>query len=43
MLVCIETDTGIKGWGEGGQYGPAEPVAGVVDDILGPFILGREI
>lgn len=26
-LVCIETSDGVVGWGEGGQHGPAEPVA----------------
>ena len=29
LLVRIETDDGLVGWGEGGQYGPAEPVAEV--------------
>ena len=26
-LVRVETDSGLVGWGEGGQYGPPEPVA----------------
>ena len=31
------------GWGEGGQYGPGEPVAAVIDDVLGPMLLGRAV
>lgn len=41
-LVRIETDTGLVGWGEGGQYGPAQPVAAVVDYVFAPRILGRD-
>jgi D-galactarolactone cycloisomerase len=41
-LVRIETDTGLVGWGEGGQYGPPEPVAACVDRVLGPKIIGRD-
>jgi D-galactarolactone cycloisomerase len=41
-LVRIETDTGLVGWGEGGQYGPAQPVAACVDQVLGPQLLGRD-
>lgn len=41
-LVRIETDTGLVGWGEGGQYGPAQPVAAVVDHVFTPRILGRD-
>lgn len=41
MLVCIETDNGLMGWGEGGQYGPAEPVAACVEHVLAPMLLGR--
>lgn len=41
LLVKIETDEGIYGWGEGGQYGPAEPVKAVIDHILTPLLLGR--
>ena len=42
MLVRIETDSGITGWGEGGQYGPAEPVASCVEDVLAPRLRGRD-
>lgn len=41
FLVRIETDDGIYGWGEGGQYGPAEPVCSCVEHVLAPFLMGR--
>jgi D-galactarolactone cycloisomerase len=41
-LVRIETDSGIVGWGEGGQYGPPEPVAAVVDHVFAPKLIGRD-
>jgi D-galactarolactone cycloisomerase len=41
-LVRIETDTGLVGWGEGGQYGPAQPVAACVDKVLAPRLIGRD-
>lgn len=41
-LVRVETDTGLVGWGEGGQYGPAEPVAACVDAVLAPRLIGRD-
>jgi D-galactarolactone cycloisomerase len=42
FLVRIETDSGNIGWGEGGQYGPAEPVAACVDAVLAPKLIGRD-
>lgn len=42
LLVCVRTDTGITGWGEGGQYGPPEPVAACINTVLAPLILGRD-
>lgn len=42
LLVRVETDSGLVGWGEGGQYGPPEPVAAVVDSVLTPILLGRD-
>ena len=42
LLVCVETDAGIVGWGEGGQYGPAEPVASCIEHVLAPMVLGRD-
>jgi len=41
LLVRIETDDGLVGWGEGGQYGPPEPVAACVNHVLAPRIMGR--
>lgn len=42
LLVRIETDNGIYGWGEGGQYGPAEPVQACIEHVLTPKLLGRD-
>jgi len=42
MLVQIMTDEGIYGWGEGGQYGPAEPVKIIIDKILSPMLIGKD-
>ncbi|KAJ5107707.1 hypothetical protein N7456_004382 [Penicillium angulare] len=41
-LVRIQTDTGLIGWGEGGQYGPPEPVAAVIDHVFAPKLIGRD-
>jgi D-galactarolactone cycloisomerase len=41
-LVRVETDTGLIGWGEGGQYGPAEPVAACVDHVFAHRLIGRD-
>jgi D-galactarolactone cycloisomerase len=41
-LVRIETSAGLVGWGEGGQYGPPEPVAACVDHVLAPRLIGRD-
>lgn len=41
LLVRVDTDEGICGWGEGGQYGPPEPVASCINHVLAPLILGR--
>ena len=42
LLVRIESDGGIVGWGEGGQYGPAEPVASVIESVFAPMLLGGD-
>lgn len=42
LLVRIDTDEGLTGWGEGGQYGPSKPVAVCVDHVLAPLICGRD-
>jgi D-galactarolactone cycloisomerase len=41
LLVRITTDDGLIGWGEGGQYGPPEPVAACIQHVLGPKLIGR--
>src|SRR5262249_26061773 len=40
LLVKIETDNGLTGWGEGGQYGPPSPVAACINDVFAPLLLG---
>lgn len=40
MLVKVETDEGITGWGE--AYGPAEVTKAVVDSLLTSQILGED-
>ncbi len=42
LLVRLETDTGLVGWGEGGQYGPPEPVAACIHAVLGSQVLGSD-
>jgi D-galactarolactone cycloisomerase len=42
FLVRLRTDSGLVGWGEGGQYGPAEPVATFVEDVFAPWVLGKD-
>ena len=41
LLVRVTTSDGIVGWGEGGQYGPPEPVAACIDRVLAPLIVDR--
>jgi len=40
LLVKIETDNGLIGWGEGGQYGPPSPVAACINDVFAPLLVG---
>ncbi len=42
FLVRLRADNGLVGWGEGGQYGPAEPVATFVEDVFAPWVLGKD-
>ncbi len=42
MLVKLTTTDGLVGWGEGGQYGPAEPVKACIDAVLGPQLLAMD-
>jgi D-galactarolactone cycloisomerase len=41
-LVRVETDDGLVGWGEGGQWGPPEPVAAMIDKVLEPQLIGED-
>ena len=38
--VRVEAKDGFVGWGEGGQYGPPEPVAACIDHVLAPTSSG---
>ena len=42
LIVRVDTDEGIVGWGEGGQYGPPEPVKACIDAVLGPRLIGQD-
>lgn len=42
LLVKVETDEGVYGWGEGGQYGPAEAVKTCIDTVLAPMLIGAD-
>ncbi|WP_396640942.1 mandelate racemase/muconate lactonizing enzyme family protein [Microbacterium sp.] len=42
LIVEIVTDDGTSGWGEGGQYGPAEPVLACIRDVLAPKLIGAD-
>src|SRR5690625_1284943 len=39
LLVRLTTTDGLVGWGEGGQYGPAEPVRTCIESVLAPALL----
>lgn len=41
LLVRIRCSDGTVGWGEGGQYGPPEPPATCIRDVLGPKLIGH--
>ena len=42
VVVKVTADGGLVGWGEGGQYGPPEPVAACLQAVLAPQILGLD-
>ena len=42
LIVRVDTDEGVVGWGEGGQYGPPEPVKACIDAVLAPMLLGKD-
>ena len=39
-LVAVETDDGLRGWGE--AYGPASTVAEAVTSVFAPLLAGRD-
>ena len=42
LLLRVETDAGLFGWGESGQYGAAEPVAAAVHSVFAPVLIGQD-
>lgn len=42
LLVKLTAENGLVGWGEGGQYGPPEPVSSCVNDVLAPILMGLD-
>jgi D-galactarolactone cycloisomerase len=40
LLVEVVDSDGRVGWGEGGQYGPAAPVAACLRDVIAPQVVG---
>jgi L-alanine-DL-glutamate epimerase-like enolase superfamily enzyme len=43
VLVKIETDTGLTGWGEGFGYSCSAAVADMVTGAVAPMLIGREV
>jgi D-galactarolactone cycloisomerase len=43
FLVEVISSDGRSGWGEGGQWGPTEPVAAVMEHIFAPRLKGRSV
>ncbi len=41
LLVRVDTDSSIYGWGEAGQYGSPEPVAAYISSVLKPRLIGK--
>ena len=42
LLVRVETDAGITGWGEAFSYGCLRPVQAAVEDMVAPIVVGRD-
>lgn len=42
LLVKVETDSGHVGWGEGGHWGPPEPVAACINHVFAPQLVGQD-
>ncbi|WP_319476363.1 mandelate racemase/muconate lactonizing enzyme family protein [Marispirochaeta aestuarii] len=43
LLVEVIAEDGRIGWGEGGQWGPTEPPAAVIEQIFKPMLIGRSV
>lgn len=42
LCIKIETDEGIFGWGEGGQFGPSAMPKAAIEHILAPMLIGED-
>jgi D-galactarolactone cycloisomerase len=42
LLVKVETDTGITGWGEAFCYGCTDAVQGALQSMIAPIVVGRD-
>jgi D-galactarolactone cycloisomerase len=42
LLVKVETDAGIVGWGDAFGYGPGEATAKAIADMIAPIAIGRD-
>lgn len=42
VMIRIDTDAGISGWGDGFGYGAADATKAAVDHIVGPQLIGQD-
>ena len=42
VMIRIDTDAGISGWGDGFGYGAAFATKAAVDHIVGPLLIGED-
>jgi L-alanine-DL-glutamate epimerase-like enolase superfamily enzyme len=42
VLLRVETDSGLVGWGDGFAYNCRRPVAAVIEDMIAPNVIGRD-
>ena len=42
LLVRLETDAGLTGWGEAFSYGCLPAVQGIIDTTIAPLVVGRD-